>query len=428
MRSHEEIHKIELAVLSLILNNEGLYVANSEIFNREIFFTEFSRNILAGYKKIMDDGRKPDLVTLSNESKVDLMTLSDIYTSIDYNYDFQTSIQALVENSISHNLLALCYYMQTELKKDTDPLTVIEKIKEVISTNELSPIKRLNSINDHIKSLIQYLADRKDQKIVGQKTGLTKWDEFTGGLQPSDLIVVAGETSSGKTSLALTMAYNAAVNHGGTIGIWSLEMSNIQLTARLVSMETKVSSKKMLLYPLNSYDFMQLSQMNLLPNSAIYIDDCTNSSIDYILSGIRMAKLRYGIKVAMVDYLQLINSNNPKDNEETKIGNNTRKLKNIAKELDITVILLSQLARDKQKPKPTLARLRGSGQIEEAADIVALIWRPEVYGITTYDNAPDSISTTGTAELLIEKGRNIGTGRMYLNFNPQITYFSDANY
>lgn len=133
--------------------------------------------------------------------------------------------------------------------------------------------------------------------------------------------------------------------------------------------------------------------------------------------------MQFKIQVVIVDYLQLIKDSS-KRNEEAEISSNTRRLKNLAKELDITVILLSQLHRDKGNPKPTLSRLRGSGQIEEAADIVGLIWRPELYGMLTHESN-SSISTSGTAEFIIAKGRNYGIGSMILNYNDRLTYFSD---
>lgn len=425
MSNETEIQKLEQVVLSHILNNTSLYYSNIDLFNRGLF-----RNnpdcvrIFNAFRKLVDDGTgHPDIIAISEKSGVGIMEVSEVFTGIDHQYDFKNSVQAIISNTISQNLIQLSLYITKEVGRKTDVLSILEKIREVIADNEAAPLKRLTRIDEHLKALVQYTQDRKDSKIKGIKTGLYFWDKHTGGLQPSDLIVIAGETSQGKTSLALSMAYNAAINDAAKIAIFSLEMSSIQLTARLTAMESGISSKTILFSTLNPYDYHRLAGMNMLPGADIYIDECTQSNIDYIVSGIKIAHMRYGIQVVIVDYIQLIHSGSNRGNEETEIATNTRKLKNIAKELNITVIALSQLSRNKTNPKPTLARLRGSGQIEEAADIVALIWRPETYDINQYEDT--DIPTTGTAEVSIEKGRNIGIGKFWLNYNPQLTYFSD---
>jgi len=425
MNSETEIMKLEEVVLSHILNNTSLYYSNIDLFNRGLFRNNSNcTKIFNAFKSLIDDGNShPDIIAISERSKIGIIEVSEIFTNVDYQYDFKNSIQAIIANAIAQNLLGLSIYIKQELEKKTDVLSMLEKIKDVIASNEAAPLKRLTRIDEHIKSLVQYTQDRKDNLIKGIKTSLSKWDKHTGGLQPSDLIIIAGETSQGKTSLALTIAYNAAINDAAKIAIFSLEMSSIQLTARLTSIETKLPSKKLLFSILNPYDYSTLNNLNLLLGSDIYIDECTQSNIDYIVSGIKIAHMRYGIQVAVVDYIQLIHSGNNKGNEETELATSTRKLKNIAKELNITVIGLSQLSRNKTNPKPTLGRLRGSGQIEEAADIVALIWRPETYDIHQYEDT--EISTTGTAEVSIVKGRNVGIGKFWLNYNPQLTYFTD---
>lgn len=425
MNNETEIVKLEQVVLSHLLNNTSLYYSNIDLFNRGLFRNNSDCvKIFSAFKTLVDEGTShPDIIAISEKSGVGIMEVSDIFTGIDYQYDFKNSVQAIISNTIAQNLIQLSLYITKEVGRKTDVLSILEKIREVIADNEAAPLKRLTRIDEHLKALVQYTQDRKENKIKGIRTGLYKWDKHTGGLQPSDLIVIAGETSQGKTSLALTMAYNSAIDDSAKVAIFSLEMSNIQLTARLTAIESKVSSKIILFSVMNPYDYSNLTNMNLLPNADIYIDECTQSNIDYIVSGIKIAHMRYGIQVVIVDYIQLIHSGSNKGNEETEIATNTRRLKNIAKELNITVIALSQLSRNKTNPKPTLARLRGSGQIEEAADIVALIWRPETYDIDHYDDS--SISTTGTAEVIIEKGRNVGIGKFWLNYNPELTYFTD---
>lgn len=159
----------------------------------------------------------------------------------------------------------------------------------------------------------------------------------------------------------------------------------------------------------------------------IYFDDRSSSSIDVILSSIRMMKKRYDIDGVVVDYLQILNVNGGKDgsNEEQRMGNVARRLKNIAKDLKIWVLALSQLSRDKQDVAPSLYRIRGSGQITEAADNVLLIYRPEVYDRNKcYPDPYSNVSTQNTAMIDVAKGRNIGLMKMICGFNPSTTQFS----
>lgn len=427
MKTPAEWQKLEQIVLSHILNNPKLYIDNVDVFNR----VNFRNNLNCGkvfetYKTILAEGNEPDIISLCSRSGVALTEITEMYASLDFQFDFHNTVNELIQQDLRQNLLSLSIQVQKMLSDDEDPLNIVCKIKDFIANSSTLPLKRIRRINEHVINLIESIDRRKMKSTIGLRTGLTRWDMHTGGLQASDLIVIAAMTSNGKTSLALTIAYNATTLYSGVVAIFSLEMSSEQITARLTSMETGISSKKILFQPLLRDDSERIANMKHLPESAIYIDECSNSSIDYILNGIRLATMRFGIQVAIVDYLQLIRDNT-KRNEETEISSNTRKLKNIAKELGITIILLSQLSRDQNNPKPTLSRLRGSGQIEEAADIVALLWRPEIYKIDTYEDSPLP-NTYNTAEIIFAKGRNIGIGRMWLNFNPILTQFTDCEY
>lgn len=423
----DQITTLETALLSQILVNPELYKGNIHIFSDQTFMAGTSRyKIYQAFTRQISEGETPDFVSISTESNVSIDEVMDIYNAVDFRFEFKNTLQKVVEYRLKLRLIEFCNSVITNLTNSDNVFTQITKLREFIDDNELQPIKRISTISENIDHLITAINSRIEGEITGLRTGLKKLDDHTGGLQPSDLFVIAGETSQGKTSLALTIAYNAAINHSGRIAVFSLEMSAQQLTARLTSMETGISSKKILFYPLHQYDKDKIKLMQYLPASGIFIDDCSNSSIDYIISGIRIAHMQYKIQVAVVDYLQLIKDQS-KRNEETEISSNARRLKNLAKELGITIILLSQLARDKGNPKPTISRLRGSGQIEEAADIVGLIWRPETYGISTYDD--DVLPNTfNSAELIIAKGRNYGITRMYMAYDPRLTYFSNLDY
>lgn len=427
MTATEDIKNIERIVIGYILNNPSLYTANIELLNRDLFRVDHTcKTVMDQYRLMVKDGVKVDILSLSEKSRIDLQSLSELYQAVDYNYDFKTAITNLITTQITLSTIQHLSESAARISQGHDVYHVISDLKEFIQSNDLRPVKRISKIDEQIKKLEAHMIGLTNGQISGIRTGLTKWDEHTGGLQPSDLVVIAAETSQGKTSLALTIAYNAAINHATKVAIFSLEMSEIQLAARLVSIETRISSKQLLFHSLHNYDWETYNnRLTNLPGSSIYIDDCANSNIDYIISGIKIAHMQHGIQVAVVDYLQLV-KDGTKKSDESEIASNARRFKNIAKELNITVILLSQLRRE-TNPKPSINRLRGSGQIEEAADIIALLWRPEFYGIDQYDDSPLP-NTFGTAEVIIGKGRNYGVGKFWLNFEPKLTYFSNIDY
>ena len=263
--------------------------------------------------------------------------------------------------------------------------------------------------------------------LSGIGTGLYKFDQFSGGLQKTDLIIIAGESSQGKTSLALTILKNAVLKYKAKAAVYSLEMDKVQLTARIISQETSISSKRILNQKLTNTEINNVIQTaDKIGELPIYFDESSTSTIDQICTSMRRLKLKYGINLAIVDYLQLVGSSLKNKTDESLIADIARRLKNVAKDLGISVIALSQLSRTTNgNHRPTKNRLRGSGQIEEAADVVMMIWRPETYEIDEFQEPHSGIITSGLAECMIEKGRNIGTGSFLLKFNPETTAFYD---
>ena len=232
----------------------------------------------------------------------------------------------------------------------------------------------------------------------------------------------------GKTSFALSVANNIA-SSGDKIAIYSLEMSSIQLAARISSMNTGIPSNE-ILYSRLTNEQMERIETNIsrICNTGIYIDERSTSNMDTIISSIRNMVSKYNIKGAVVDYLQIVNINSEGSNEETKLGVASRRLKNLAKDLNIWIMALSQLNRNDANPYPTLGRLRGSGQIGEAADIVAFVYRPEYYNLSKqYPDEFSEVSTKDTALIDVAKGRHIGTFRFITKFDKTITHFSNID-
>ncbi|NLX27955.1 MAG: hypothetical protein GXY59_03185 [Bacteroidales bacterium] len=272
------------------------------------------------------------------------------------------------------------------------------------------------------KVISQARRNREGGNLTGIGTGIRKLDDFTNGMQRGDLWIIAGETSQGKTALGITILKNAVYSYGARAAAYSLEMTHTQLTARILAAETKIPTKTILHGYLNDFELNLLeSAKERHQQKTILYDEKAINSIDAICASIRRLHLKHKINLVMVDYLQIV-AGNEKKSDESKIAEITRKLKNVARELEITILAISQLSRHPERPQPSLSRLRGSGQIEEAADLVLLLYRPEVYN-RKYDEPFETYPTTGTAKISIAKGRNVGTGSFIVSFNPETTSF-----
>ena len=218
------------------------------------------------------------------------------------------------------------------------------------------------------------------------------------------------------------MIRHAAVRFGARVCVFSYEMTQMQIVSRMMAQVSGINSKRLMSANVSDEE-LENSGFPPLKESNILIDACSTTSIDYLLNNLRMYKIRYGVNIAVIDYLQLLRFDKKGISREQEVGMNTRLLKNIAKELDITVVVLSQLSRDRGTPKPTLNRLRDSGQIEEAADQVIFVYRPEMYGIEHFEDS--DIPTEGVAFVMLAKGRNVGVCSFYLNFDKYTTNFTN---
>jgi replicative DNA helicase len=258
--------------------------------------------------------------------------------------------------------------------------------------------------------------------IVGVPSGFHDLDELTGGLQKSDLVIVAARPATGKTSFALSDAHNAA-RAGKTVGVFSLEMSSEQIVQRLLSIESGVDMQRLRLGYLNDAEWQRLSDaFGRLAEAPIYIDDSAALSVMELRSRARRLQAEVGVDLLMVDYLQLMQGRRAggSDNRVQEVSEITRGLKQLARELDAPVIALSQLSRaveSRQSHVPMLSDLRESGSIEQDADIVMFIYREELYNPET--------ERKGIAEIHVAKHRNGPTGVVPLRFFPETTRFAD---
>ena len=248
-------------------------------------------------------------------------------------------------------------------------------------------------------------------------------DNITAGLQPSDLIIIAGRPSMGKTSLALGMAEHAAIRANLTVGIFSLEMSKVQLVLRMLSSQASLDSHALRTGQLDRHaEWSQLvDAANRLASAKIFIDDSGGMTVQQMRGKARRLKAEHGLDLLIIDYLQLMQGRSDSESRQQEISDISRSLKALAKELDIPVVALSQLSRaveNRTDKRPVLSDLRESGAIEQDADVVMFIYREEVYN-------PDTEEKRNIADILIRKHRNGPTGDRQLTFLEQYAKFGN---
>ena len=278
-----------------------------------------------------------------------------------------------------------------------------------------------------LKTLLTKAIDRidelykSDSALTGIATGYADLDDMTSGLQSSDLIILAGRPSMGKTSLAMNIAENAAVGHQKKVAVFSMEMPGEQLAMRMMASLGRINGHRVRTGDLEEEDWPRLmSALNMLSETNIFIDDTPGLTPMELRSRARRLKREYGLDMVIVDYLQLMQSTEDRENRTTEISAITRSLKNLAKELSVPMIVMSQLNRSlEQRPnkRPVMSDLRESGAIEQDADVIMFIYRDEVYN----EDSPDR----GTAEIIIGKQRNGPTGTVRLTFLGQHTRFEN---
>jgi replicative DNA helicase len=305
----------------------------------------------------------------------------------------------------------------------------LDKIQEalkrgvtIISTDDGKDDENIVSqLGDYYKTLTTRMAT---EGITGITTGYSCLDNFTNGWQPTDLTIIGAASSMGKTSFALNVAYNA-VRAKHPVAVFSYEMSAPQLLQRLISVESGISLRELNQGAINKEQLQLVNQtIGTIEKLPLKIDDCKRTSLNYLTSKIRKYAINDNVEVVLIDYLQLVSVEGKKNGtREQEVSLVARTLKNLAKEMNISIIALSQLNRGvsfRGNPKPTMSDLRESGEIEQAADIVCLLYRPEYYNIPTLEDGTDS---NGLAQIIFAKGRNIGVGEINMNFDASRTKF-----
>ncbi len=413
----------------LILNPQDFY-NNHSLLSPELFKDPKNKRIYTYLSKELEDGNKVDLVTLSEKiSKNGEDLTNDVAKMISEDAYLETQaltcILVLNQKKKKEQLLSLNRQISTMLERDDDLFDIIEYVEEQVGKIGNVSKDEIVDVSEQLGGLLKDIEYKMNNEgLNGITTGFNSIDKFTGGWQETDLVIIGGASSMGKTSLALAFAFNSAFIGESPTCLFSYEMSSKQLLSRLISSDTGIDNKWILKGTLDQNELIKIHEsVGRIEGIPLYVDECSSSSLKYLLNRIRQYVITKKVKLFMVDYLQLVTNDKKGRSREQEVSEVARSLKNIAKELNITIIALSQLNRgvgQRAESRPTIADLRESGEIEQAADMVVLVYRPEYYGIKEDE---DGQSTEGLAEIIFAKGRNVGTGVLGLRFQRELTKF-----
>lgn len=419
----------------ILIDNEGLASA-LEILRGDEFYRETHRIIFQAIQELFERNEPIDLVTvvslLAEKQQLDsvggapyLASLVDTVPSAS-NVGIYAKIvndKALLRRLIqaANEISSLCYGGGKQIEEILDHAeAAIFAITENRIRNNYSSLKEI--VKKSIEAIERFQEYR--EMVTGVPSHFTDLDKLTAGFQPSDLIIIAARPSMGKTAFALNLARNAALQSGVPVGVFSLEMSKEQLAMRLLCAEARVDSHKIRTGFLSQQECAKmLSAAGTFMETPIYIDDTPAISTLELRAKARRMKLDKGLGMVIVDYLQLMRGRESSERREQEISDISRALKSLAKELNIPVIALSQLNRkveERNNKRPMLSDLRESGAIEQDADVIAFIYRDEVYNPTTAEK--------GIAEIIVGKQRNGPTGDVKLAFINSYTRFENLAY
>ncbi len=434
---------LEEAVLgAMMIDKKGIDDV-IDILHPEAFYDNKHQLIYEAIYTLFQNSEPIDLLSVSNQlkkiAKLDLAG-GDFYlirltqkvaSSAHIEFHSRIILQKFIQRkliSISSEIIENAYDETTDVFDLLDDAEA--KLFEVTQGNLKKGSENAESL---VKLALKKIQDISNQDgMSGLATGFTKLDALTSGWQPSDLIIIAARPGMGKTAFVISMAKNMAIDFGHAVAIFSLEMSSVQLITRMISSETGLTSEKLRKGNLEPHEWEQLNvKVKRLSDAPIFIDDTPSLSIFDLRAKARRLVSQHGVKIVVIDYLQLMtagSSSKGVGNREQEISMISRNLKALAKELEIPVIALSQLSRAVEtrggSKRPLLSDLRESGAIEQDADIVSFIFRPEYYGMTEWDD-DDHTPCEGQGEFIVAKHRNGGLDNIRLKFTGHLAKFSD---
>ena len=435
---------LEEAVLGALMLDRDALPMVMDALRPESFYVEAHQLIYRAIIRLFERSNPVDLLTVTEElrSSGDLDKVGGPYHLVELsnrvasaaNIEYHARI--IAQKHIQRELISVSTKTIKNAYEDTtdvfDLLDDAEKGLFAITQNNLSrSYESMGNLSSKVLKMIEEVSKKTDG-LTGVPTGFTDLDRLTSGWQPSDLIIVAARPGMGKTSFVLAVALNAARDFNKGVALFSLEMASTQLVQRLISMEAEISGSKMRNGKLEDYEWQQLqSTVERLNSVPIYIDDTPAINIFELRAKCRRLKQQHDIQLVIIDYLQLMTGggeSTKNGNREQEISSISRALKSLAKELSVPVIALSQLSRAVEtrggSKRPQLSDLRESGAIEQDADIVSFIYRPEYYQILEDENGQ---SLKGVAEYIVAKHRNGALDTVKLKFTDNFAKFGNLD-
>lgn len=434
---------LEEAVLGALMIDADALNAVIDILKPDSFYKEAHAQIFTAITELFQKGQPVDLLTVTHALRksgtIELvggpLFISQLTNRVASSANVETHARIIAQKFIQRELIRISNEVIRDAYDETsDVFDLLDKAE-----NNLFQVAEGNIRKnyDKMSSLIKNAMDQIEQArqntsgVSGVPTGFNGLDKVTGGWQRSDMIIVAARPGMGKTAFVLSMARNMAVDFQVPVAVFSLEMSSLQLVQRLIASETEIDSEKLRKGNLEDHEFHQLHQrISRISDAPIFIDDTPALSVFELRAKCRRLKAQHGIQCVIIDYLQLMTAGGDSKigNREQEISTISRSIKQIAKELDIPVIALSQLSRQVESragdKRPQLSDLRESGAIEQDADIVSFIYRPEYYGMETTSSGQ---STAGLAEIIIAKHRNGALVDVPLRFIGRLAKFTNMD-
>ncbi|OYT16694.1 MAG: replicative DNA helicase [Bacteroidetes bacterium 4572_77] len=429
---------LEEAVLGALLLERDALTSVIDILKSDIFYKESHQKIYSAIAELFAASEPVDILTVTDKLKKNghLEEIGGPYyitqltnrIGTPANIEFHTRI--LAQKYILRELIHVSSATIKEAFEDgTDVFNLLDKAEQGLFDISENNFRRESlDMRSLVKDAIDEVEKAKNSEgtLRGVPSGFTGLDRLTAGWQKSDLVVIAARPGMGKTAFALSLTRNAAIS-GAPVAIFSLEMSSVQLATRLISSETEISGEKLKKGDLREDEWKQLNtRVKALEDAPIYIDDTPSLSVFELRAKCRRLKEQHGIELIVVDYIQLMRAGENTGNREQEISTISRSLKALAKELNVPVLVLSQLNRSVETrggdKKPMLSDLRESGAIEQDADMVIFIYRPEYYDIIEGEGGVD---LRGKGEIIIAKHRNGSLDSVFLRFIGQYIKFAD---
>lgn len=434
---------LEEAVLGAVLLEKDAVNAVIDILQPVSFYKDAHQRIYEAIRHLFGKSEPIDILTVTNQLKssgeLDLVGgayyIAKLTNRVASSANIEYHARIIAQKYIQRELISISSEIINDAYDETtDVFTLMDKAEsKLFSVAEGNIRKNYDDMSSLIVRAIKQIESVRTQDggVVGVESGFHALDDITSGWQASDLIIIAGRPAMGKTAFAMTLARNASVDFGKSVAIFSCEMSSLQLVTRLISSESEISSEKLRSGKLESHEMEQIhSKIRGLAEAKLFIDDTPALSIFELRAKARRLMAQHQISMIIIDYLQLmtVGSDVRGGNREQEISAISRSLKSIAKELEIPIIALSQLSRSVETrggdKKPQLSDLRESGAIEQDADMVIFLHRPEYYGLT---EDGDGNSTVGVANVIISKHRNGKVGEVQLKFVQNLAKFGNLD-